>query len=316
MKVELDHEKLNLAAERAEALASRVRTNAASARRATPIVLPSLEGIETKADHLEEQAIFLRLLAGVALLLDESGQVDLPVEQVGNALEEILGSFLTAKFNDNYGFGDNTDFPWIEVALGLDAMRGMTQGVAPVFQTTRTGQMLLKRMLAQGGRSAQWAEWLLAGGGKRQGMPAGLPKSWQKALPNRLWSAPGWAGRGAMFPTGGWADPLAKGAKGGLAVMRGLGVLGGGLATVNGGINLYQQGRPDEAFKREGAGYVADVAETAFAASSTAFLIAPNPVTATAAVGSGLVWAGAEVVDNWDDISETASKAWDKVTPW
>ena len=34
MKVELDHEKLNLAAERAEALASRVRTNAASARRA------------------------------------------------------------------------------------------------------------------------------------------------------------------------------------------------------------------------------------------------------------------------------------------
>jgi len=39
-------------------------------------------------------------------------------------------------------------------------------------------------------------------------------------------------------------------------------------------------------------------------------------VTGAAAVGSGLVWAGAEVVDNWDDISDRASKAWDTISFW
>ncbi|MTB88419.1 hypothetical protein H9L21_01155 [Aeromicrobium senzhongii] len=312
MTVELDYEKLTLAATRAEALASRIRTNAAAARQASPVHLASLDGIEKKADWLEEQVKVLSGLADTALLLDESGQVDLPLEEVGAVLEEVLGSYLTARFNDNYGLGDNTDFPWIEVALGIDAMRGTSQGVAPVFQTTRTGRLLLNRMLEQGGRSAQWADWMLKGGGKRQALP--------KALGGAI---PAWAGQGKMLPTGGWADPLAKAGKGGLAAFRVLGVAGGALSTANGAHNLYQQGRPDKAFKREGAGYVADVAETAFAASGTAFLVAPNPVTGAAAVGSGLVWAGAEVVDNWDDITEKtsaiskkASKAWDKVTPW
>lgn len=312
MTVTMDQKKLTLAAERAEALASRIRTNAAAAREASPVALPSLEGIEQKATYLEEQALVLYGLADLAVLLNASGQVDLAIEKVGGALEELLGSYLTAKFNDNYGFGDDTDFPLIEVAMTLSDLADISRGVAPVFQTGFVGQHLLSRMQDGGRLSARWAEFMLAGGGRHQG----LPKS--------LLAGPARVGGRVPLPTGGWADPLAKAVpRGGLALMRGLGVVGGGLATVNGGINLYRQGRPDQAFKREGAGYVADVAETAFAASSTAFLVAPNPVTATLAVGSGLVWAGAEVVDNWDDISdkasdlaEGASKAWDKVTPW
>ncbi|MCD9154180.1 hypothetical protein [Aeromicrobium duanguangcaii] len=312
MTVELDHEKLTLAATRAEALASRIRTNAAAARQASPVHLPSLDGIEKKADWLEEQVKVLTGLADTALLLDESGQVDLPLEEVGAVLEEVLGSYLTAKFNSNYGLGDNTDFPWIEVGMGLYNLRGISQGVAPVFQTGFVGQRLLQQMRNGGPFSSRIADFMVSGGGRHQG----LPKS--------LLAPPARVGGKIPLPTGGWADPLAKGVpRGGLALMRGAGVLGGGLATVNGGVNLYQQGRPDKAFKRGGAGYVADVAETAFSASSTAFLIAPNPATGAAAVGSGLVWAGAEVVDNWDDITEKtsaiskkASKAWDKVTPW
>lgn len=82
------------------------------------------------------------------------------------------------------------------------------------------------------------------------------------------------------------------------------GVVGGAAGTVLGAYDLYQQGNPIEAFEREGAGYVADVASTAFSASSTAFFLAPNPVTGALVIGTGLVWAGAEIVDHWDDITE------------
>lgn len=93
--------------------------------------------------------------------------------------------------------------------------------------------------------------------------------------------------------------------------VRGLGIAGGVVSTGMGAYNLYQQGNPIDAFQREGAGYVADVASTAFSASSTAFLIAPNPVTGALVIGTGVVWLGAEVVDHWDEVSATASAAWD-----
>lgn len=95
-----------------------------------------------------------------------------------------------------------------------------------------------------------------------------------------------------------------------------LGIAGGVVGTGKGVYDLYQQGNPVKAFKKDKAGYVADVAQTTFTASTTAFLVAPNPVTGAIAVGSGVTWAGAEVVDHWDDISDTTSKiasdAWDK----
>jgi uncharacterized protein YukE len=90
-----------------------------------------------------------------------------------------------------------------------------------------------------------------------------------------------------------------------------LGVAGGVVSTGLGLYDLYQQGNPIDAFQENGAGYVADVAGTAFSASTTAFLLAPNPVTGALALGTGAVWLGAEVVDNWDEITEWTSAAWD-----
>lgn len=84
-------------------------------------------------------------------------------------------------------------------------------------------------------------------------------------------------------------------------VFRGAGIAGGAYSTVTGAIEVYQQGNPVDAFHREGAGYVADVAGTAFSASSTAFLIAPNPVTGGIMLVTGAVWVGAEVWDHYGD---------------
>jgi hypothetical protein len=92
------------------------------------------------------------------------------------------------------------------------------------------------------------------------------------------------------------------------------GVVGGGVSTVLDAKQLVDHGDPRKAFQREGAGYVADVARTGFSASSTAFLVAPNPVTGAAVVGTGVVWAGAEIWDNWDDITDLADETWDRAT--
>lgn len=92
------------------------------------------------------------------------------------------------------------------------------------------------------------------------------------------------------------------------------GVTGAVIGTGAGLYNLYQQGNPIDAFEREGAGYVADLANTAFSASTAAFLLAPNPVTGGLVIVTGAVWLGAEVVDNWDDISATAGELWESGT--
>lgn len=110
----------------------------------------------------------------------------------------------------------------------------------------------------------------------------------------------------ALASTGRWlASPAAT------TAFRRLGVVGGVVGTGMGVHGLVEQGNPVDAYRREGAGYVADVASTAFSASTTAFMVAPNPVTGALVVGSGLVWAGAEVVDHWDDVSEWGSEALD-----
>ncbi|BBB00102.1 hypothetical protein RVR_7004 [Actinacidiphila reveromycinica] len=73
--------------------------------------------------------------------------------------------------------------------------------------------------------------------------------------------------------------------------------------------NLVSDGNPVKAFKREGAGYVADAADTAFNASLTATLIAPTPVTFGLTIATGSVYVGAEVVQHWGDIKKGTSKA-------
>ncbi len=152
---------------------------------------------------------------------------------------------------------------------------------------------------------------------------AGLLRAWRTA--SYTWgSGPfpvfntGLVGRGvsaglsripALAPAGEWlATP------GATQVFRRIGIAGAVVSTGVGLYDLYQQGNPIDAFRADGAGYVADVANTAFSASTAAFLIAPNPVTGALVVGTGLVWAGAEVVDHWDDISSAAGDAWDTGT--
>jgi hypothetical protein len=95
--------------------------------------------------------------------------------------------------------------------------------------------------------------------------------------------------------------------------LRGLGVVGGVAATGFSAANVISQGNPVDAFKRNGAGYVADVAEVGFNASLTAAMVAPNPVTIGLAVGTGLIYGGAKVVEHWDDIEKGAGEAADWV---
>ena len=115
----------------------------------------------------------------------------------------------------------------------------------------------------------------------------------------------------ALAPAGSWlSSPAAT------SVFRRVGVAGGLFGTATGLVDLYQQGNPIDAFQAEGAGYVADVAGTAFSASSTAFFIAPNPVTGALVIGTGVVYVGAEIVDHWDDITEWTDNAWDATTEW
>jgi hypothetical protein len=79
--------------------------------------------------------------------------------------------------------------------------------------------------------------------------------------------------------------------------------------------HIASQGNPVEAFKRDGAGYVADWGRMGFSASTTAFLIAPNPVTAGAVLATGVVWAGAEAWQHREAIAgavaDGADYVWD-----
>lgn len=109
---------------------------------------------------------------------------------------------------------------------------------------------------------------------------------------------------------------LAKGLAGAGKVagaLRGVGIVGSVAATGFSTANVIAQGNPVAAFKREGAAYVADVAEAGFNASMTAAMIAPNPVTIGLAVGFGVVYGGAKIVQHWGDIKKGAGKAADWV---
>ncbi|WP_328317537.1 PE-PGRS family protein [Streptomyces sp. NBC_00388] len=110
---------------------------------------------------------------------------------------------------------------------------------------------------------------------------------------------------------------LAKGLAGAGKVagaLRGAGIVGSVAATGFSTANVVVQGNPLAAFKREGAGYVADVAEAGFNASMTAAMIAPNPLTIGLAVGFGVVYGGAKIVQHWGDIKKGTGKAADWVS--
>ncbi|MFG2722959.1 PE-PGRS family protein [Streptomyces sp. NPDC048416] len=91
--------------------------------------------------------------------------------------------------------------------------------------------------------------------------------------------------------------------------LRGVGIVGSVAATGLSAANVISQGNPVKAFQRNGVGYVADVAELGFNASMTAAMIAPNPVTIGLAVGTGIIYGGAKVIEHLDEIKAGGKKA-------
>ncbi|NJP24253.1 PE-PGRS family protein [Microbispora sp. SCL1-1] len=89
---------------------------------------------------------------------------------------------------------------------------------------------------------------------------------------------------------------------------RSLGIVGAVANTGYSAANVISQGNPIDAFKRNGAGYVADIAEVTFNASLTAAMICPSPVALGATVITGAVYVGAKVIEHWDDIEAGAKK--------
>jgi hypothetical protein len=89
------------------------------------------------------------------------------------------------------------------------------------------------------------------------------------------------------------------------------GVGGGVVSTAVGAFDVWQEGNPADAFRRDKAGYVAKVSGVAFNASLTAAMVAPNPVTVGAAVVTGAVYGIAAIVDNWDTVKKFPGKVAD-----
>jgi len=240
--------------------------------------------------------------ASNVLSLTAAGLMPMDASNGFSSLQAEMNKMLKEWFGAEFAniFGNNEDFPLISLVTAAGKMWRMSGGVAPIFQTGIVGRNLLRHMSRLPGPAGDFATWMKS-----------APR--HMAMPNALTKPPVWAMRGGGG-TAGWGPLSSSGKVYGMGAMRTLGVVGGVVNTGIGVHDLIQQGNPVEAFKRDGAAYVADVAETAFSASTTAFLVAPNPVTAGLAVGTGLVWAGAEVVDHWDEISETASDVQDEIS--
>ncbi|MEU6681997.1 hypothetical protein [Streptomyces sp. NPDC046832] len=130
----------------------------------------------------------------------------------------------------------------------------------------------------------------------------------------------GYMRNGSFYmPTSTEANLLRVAQRGGLANaakaagwMRGVGIVGSAGATAWGVANLATMDH-GKAWKEDKAKYLSNWTGTAFNASLTAAMVAPNPVTVGLAVGTGLAYAGTLVWDNWDSISKGAEEAADWV---
>lgn len=89
--------------------------------------------------------------------------------------------------------------------------------------------------------------------------------------------------------------------------LRGAGVVGGVAATAYGVANLATYDA--DMIKADPAKFATDLSGTAFNASLTALTVAPNPVTAGLAIGTGLVYGGCLIWDNHEAIGDGIEKA-------
>ncbi|OKK20783.1 hypothetical protein AMK16_10190 [Streptomyces sp. CB00455] len=93
--------------------------------------------------------------------------------------------------------------------------------------------------------------------------------------------------------------------------LRGLGVVGGVAATAYGMANLATY--DTDMIKKDPAKFATDLTGTAFSASMTALTVAPTPVTAALAVGTGVAYGAALIWDNHEAIGKGLEKAGDSL---
>ncbi|WP_244229879.1 hypothetical protein [Kitasatospora albolonga] len=120
-----------------------------------------------------------------------------------------------------------------------------------------------------------------------------------------------------VTPTASQVNLLTVAEKGGVAnaakaagAMRGLGVVGSAGATLYGVANLSTY--DSEKIAKNPDKFASDLTGTAFNATLTAAMVAPNPVTVGLAVGTGVIYAGALAWENRENIAD----AWNTSTEW
>ncbi|MGW1975453.1 hypothetical protein [Streptomyces sp. NPDC001889] len=89
--------------------------------------------------------------------------------------------------------------------------------------------------------------------------------------------------------------------------VRGAGVVGGAAATVYGVANLATYNT--DMIKANPDKFATDLTSTAFSASMTALTVAPNPVTAGLAIGTGVAYLGATAWENREAIGDAVGDA-------
>lgn len=283
------------------------------------------DAVELLSDRLSDIAVDLGVRAGaIDGLLAEAGKSSPVPDDVWASAElllavgddmarraqmlrqaDVLGwpreilNFVLGDVGNFWTGGDDGTMPWGRTAAGLvrtargpgylynywQAVRPGSIVPFPPAPTTANGGLahLIARRLGPG--ALRWLD---------SDRIAGL-----RSARNASLLARGQGGLGTLVARAGWA--------------RGLGVAGGLVSTGVGIAHLAQQGLPHNAFEARGTEYVADVASTAFSASSTAFFVAPNPVTAGATIVTGVAWVGLEAWNHREEIAEVWNDGVDAV---
>ncbi|MGH3342029.1 MAG: WXG100 family type VII secretion target [Carbonactinosporaceae bacterium] len=197
------------------------------------------------------------------------------------------------------GLGDLVNRYGDDVALGFSGALGLLR-MRGVYQWSSEAMGL-----ARAAGAGRWWQLAFAGGNRVSSLLPTLNNGLGGRVAAGLLSRiPGGASAGSWLSTASKATPYFR--WGGAALSA--------ATTVYDGYKLVTEHplNPIEAVQEDGADYVADLGKTAFGASTTAFFVAPNPVTAGAVVVSGAVWLGAEGWKHYgDEITAGAEAAWD-----
>ncbi|WSJ60987.1 hypothetical protein OG756_25110 [Streptomyces sp. NBC_01310] len=156
-----------------------------------------------------------------------------------------------------------------------------------------------------------------APGGLLSKLPPGVASALTGSDEAAMWGA---KMRNSRFfiPVASEANLITVAQQGGMAnaakaagALRGLGVVGGAAATVYGIANLATY--DTDMIKKDPAKFATDLTGTAFSASMTALTIAPTPLTAAFAVGTGVAYGAALIWDNHEAIGKGLEKVGDGI---